>query len=102
MVQQLYSDLPLLATLVFVTLALVVLIYPTTYAKPPPDEKCRVVLLVLGDIGRSPRMQYHALSLARNGFGVDIVGYNGSCLLLLMAFLTIALSLSSEEAETNS
>lgn len=81
--QILESDLPLIASLLFITLALIVLIYPTTYARPPPGEKCRVVLLVLGDIGRSPRMQYHALSLARNGFGVDIVGYNGSWLILL-------------------
>ncbi|KAJ3052463.1 mannosyltransferase [Rhizophlyctis rosea] len=41
-------------------------------------EMPRVTLLVLGDIGRSPRMQYHALSLARNGFAVDIVAYEGT------------------------
>ncbi|XP_071797701.1 chitobiosyldiphosphodolichol beta-mannosyltransferase-like [Asterias amurensis] len=38
----------------------------------------RACLLVLGDIGRSPRMQYHALSLATEGFDVEIVGYGGS------------------------
>ncbi|KAF8475608.1 glycosyl transferases group 1-domain-containing protein [Kalaharituber pfeilii] len=38
----------------------------------------RVVVLVLGDIGRSPRMQYHALSIVRNGGKVDLVGYNES------------------------
>ncbi|XP_019887284.1 chitobiosyldiphosphodolichol beta-mannosyltransferase [Ooceraea biroi] len=37
-----------------------------------------VCVLVLGDIGRSPRMQYHAVSFAREGFTVDIVGYPGS------------------------
>ena len=37
----------------------------------------RVTLVVLGDIGRSPRMQYHALSFAREGFDVDFVGYGG-------------------------
>jgi len=37
-----------------------------------------VCVLVLGDIGRSPRMQYHAISFAREGFTVDIVGYPGS------------------------
>ena len=37
----------------------------------------RACLLVLGDIGRSPRMQYHALSLATEGFDVEIVGYGG-------------------------
>lgn len=34
-----------------------------------------VCVVVLGDIGRSPRMQYHSLSLAKNGHKVDIVGY---------------------------
>jgi beta-1,4-mannosyltransferase len=29
-------------------------------------------------VGRSPRMQYHALSLAKEGYSVDIVGYSGS------------------------
>ncbi|XP_071948728.1 chitobiosyldiphosphodolichol beta-mannosyltransferase-like [Antedon mediterranea] len=35
-------------------------------------------IIVLGDIGRSPRMQYHALSFAKLKFDVDIVGYGGS------------------------
>ncbi|XP_017260924.2 chitobiosyldiphosphodolichol beta-mannosyltransferase, partial [Kryptolebias marmoratus] len=34
-----------------------------------------VCVLVLGDIGRSPRMQYHALSLSRHGFLVTFVGF---------------------------
>ncbi|XP_023328715.1 chitobiosyldiphosphodolichol beta-mannosyltransferase [Eurytemora carolleeae] len=38
----------------------------------------RVGVVVLGDIGRSPRMCYHALSLAEAGFQVDLVGYAGS------------------------
>ncbi|KAJ1974198.1 mannosyltransferase [Dimargaris xerosporica] len=38
----------------------------------------RVCVLVLGDIGRSPRMQNHALALAENGFEVDLVGYQGA------------------------
>ncbi|KAF4518918.1 hypothetical protein B566_EDAN006756, partial [Ephemera danica] len=38
----------------------------------------RACVVVLGDIGRSPRMQYHSLSLAKEGFNVDIVGYKGS------------------------
>uniref|UniRef100_A0A3B4ZFQ0 Chitobiosyldiphosphodolichol beta-mannosyltransferase n=1 Tax=Stegastes partitus TaxID=144197 RepID=A0A3B4ZFQ0_9TELE len=35
----------------------------------------RVCVLVLGDIGRSPRMQYHALSLSRHGYQVTFVGF---------------------------
>ncbi|KAJ8713747.1 hypothetical protein PYW07_014117 [Mythimna separata] len=38
-------------------------------------EKKVVKVVVLGDIGRSPRMQYHALSLANNGLEVNIIGY---------------------------
>ncbi|XP_008471273.1 chitobiosyldiphosphodolichol beta-mannosyltransferase [Diaphorina citri] len=41
-------------------------------------DKKKVCIVVLGDIGRSPRMQYHALSLAKEGFSVDLVGYAGS------------------------
>ncbi|KAM9391635.1 chitobiosyldiphosphodolichol beta-mannosyltransferase [Pholidichthys leucotaenia] len=36
----------------------------------------RVCVLVLGDIGRSPRMQYHALSLSRHGYLVTFVGFS--------------------------
>ncbi|XP_047427986.1 chitobiosyldiphosphodolichol beta-mannosyltransferase [Mugil cephalus] len=35
----------------------------------------RVCVLVLGDIGRSPRMQYHSLSLSRHGYHVTFVGF---------------------------
>ncbi|KAH0565424.1 hypothetical protein GP486_001177 [Trichoglossum hirsutum] len=37
-----------------------------------------VQVLVLGDIGRSPRMQYHAISIAKNGGQVDLIGYQES------------------------
>lgn len=33
---------------------------------------------MIGDIGRSPRMCYHALSLADHKFNVQIVGYTDS------------------------
>ncbi|KAL4659040.1 chitobiosyldiphosphodolichol beta-mannosyltransferase [Arapaima gigas] len=38
----------------------------------------RACVLVLGDIGRSPRMQYHAASLARHGYSVSFVGHLGT------------------------
>jgi beta-1,4-mannosyltransferase len=38
----------------------------------------RVTIAVLGDLGRSPRMQYHALALAAREVQVDLVGYRGS------------------------
>src|SRR5262245_26643655 len=37
----------------------------------------RATLLVVGDLGRSPRMQYHARALAADGVDVDLVGYEG-------------------------
>ena len=41
--------------------------------------KRRTALVVLGDFGRSPRMQYHALSLARDADrAVDVVCYSGT------------------------
>ncbi|KAM7387483.1 hypothetical protein PAMA_009887 [Pampus argenteus] len=35
----------------------------------------RVCVLVLGDIGRSPRMQYHVLSLSKHRYYVTLVGF---------------------------
>jgi beta-1,4-mannosyltransferase len=36
-----------------------------------------VQVVVLGDIGRSPRMQYHALSISKHGGKVFLIGYQG-------------------------
>lgn len=36
-----------------------------------------VQVLVLGDIGRSPRMQYHSRSFANHGVDVELIGYTG-------------------------
>lgn len=45
--------------------------------RDPADKTCSVQVLVLGDIGRSPRMQYHALSIAKHGGRVQLIGYLG-------------------------
>ena len=37
-----------------------------------------VSVVVLGDIGRSPRMQYHTVAMAQFGFQVDLVGFAGA------------------------
>jgi len=37
----------------------------------------RVAIIVLGDFGRSPRMQYHALALAEEGAAVNVIAYEG-------------------------
>ena len=41
------------------------------------ETEIRVQVVVLGDVGRSPRIQYHALSIAKNGGLVDLIGYKG-------------------------
>lgn len=63
----------------------IILLAPSRYTPQPASEKdgpenpkTTVQILVLGDIGRSPRMQYHALSVARGGGQVDIIGYHGA------------------------
>jgi len=38
----------------------------------------RVAVIVLGDLGRSPRMQYHARALAAAGAEVDLIGEAGT------------------------
>ena len=50
--------------------------YPKKDAKPD-EKRVSVQVLVLGDLGRSPRMTYHALSIAKHGGRVDLIGYLG-------------------------
>lgn len=38
----------------------------------------RTAVIVIGDLGRSPRMQYHALSIAAAGGEVDLIGLEGA------------------------
>jgi beta-1,4-mannosyltransferase len=40
----------------------------------------RAVVVSLSDLGRSPRMQYHAHALAASGVDVDLVGFEGTAL----------------------
>ena len=40
-----------------------------------------VVVIVMGDVGRSPRMQYHAQSLLQEGYSVSLIGYSGEKLI---------------------
>ena len=68
-------------------LTLLILLLPSQYEPKHGQErspgsalsqaKASAQILVLGDIGRSPRMQYHALSIAKHGGQVDIIGYHG-------------------------
>ncbi|KAJ6569579.1 mannosyltransferase [Mycena capillaripes] len=52
------------------------------FLKPRNQHSLRsVAIVVLGDIGRSPRMMYHAESFLDNDFFTDIIGYGGSKLI---------------------
>jgi beta-1,4-mannosyltransferase len=44
-------------------------------------RRLHVAVIVLGDVGRSPRMQYHTRSLLEGGNFVSIVGYSGEDLI---------------------
>lgn len=52
------------------------LLFPSRY-RPAAKRHVTAQVLVLGDIGRSPRMQYHALSIAKHGGTVELIGYHG-------------------------
>lgn len=64
-------------------LTAVILLLPSQYKskqrlnQPDGQQRSTFQILVLGDVGRSPRMQYHALSIAKHGGRVCIIGYNG-------------------------
>ncbi|XP_056609235.1 chitobiosyldiphosphodolichol beta-mannosyltransferase isoform X1 [Triplophysa dalaica] len=60
--------------------AVVVLIFILASGLKGRDEfaHLNVCVLVLGDIGRSPRMQYQALSLSRHGYNVTFIGFLGT------------------------
>jgi beta-1,4-mannosyltransferase len=67
-----------------------------------PEEDHRVkhaVVIVLGDIGRSPRMQYHTLSLLEDGHFVTLIGYAGEG---LIPPLEMVLTHSSDDASSSS
>lgn len=74
--------LPLLV-LFSTVISLCMFLLPSQYrneSKAPVRDgkgRPRFQILVLGDIGRSPRMQYHALSIARHGGLVDLIGFQG-------------------------
>lgn len=77
-----------LALNVFIALSTLLTIFlatlPARYVKiNHASLKKAVQIVVLGDIGRSPRMQYHALSIAKHGVKVFLIGYQGIYLYLL-------------------
>ncbi|EPQ64753.1 Bgt-1150 [Blumeria graminis f. sp. tritici] len=73
------------ALIVSTTITVLFLLAPSRYVHQSHHRASRkassntpeisVQVLVLGDIGRSPRMQYHAMSIAKHGGQVEIIGY---------------------------
>jgi beta-1,4-mannosyltransferase len=58
--------------------ALLVFLVVDVFQKVRQTPKLRsVAILVLGDVGRSPRMMYHAESFAKLGFDTYLIGYKG-------------------------
>lgn len=45
-----------------------------------PARRKTSAVLVLGDVGRSPRMMYHTESLAKLGWETSLIGYRGELL----------------------
>ncbi|KKF93218.1 Chitobiosyldiphosphodolichol beta-mannosyltransferase [Ceratocystis platani] len=58
-----------------ITWAVFKLAAPSTYKSAGHAADEHVQVIVMGDIGRSPRMQYHAISFAKHGYNVDLIGY---------------------------
>ncbi|CEQ42395.1 SPOSA6832_04199, partial [Sporobolomyces salmonicolor] len=55
-----------------------VLLWRRVQSSRPSSSAKSVALVVLGDIGRSPRMLYHAQSFVEHGYTTHIVAYRGS------------------------
>ncbi|KIV94790.1 hypothetical protein PV10_02522 [Exophiala mesophila] len=65
----------LLTVLVLISTLFTIFLLLLPSQRDPSEKICSVQVLVLGDIGRSPRMQYHALSIAKHGGQVQLIGY---------------------------
>lgn len=62
---------------VFILAATALFVYQVLWGTKKTPEYRSVAILVLGDIGRSPRMMYHAQSFAGNNFQTYIIAYQG-------------------------
>ncbi|ODQ67420.1 Chitobiosyldiphosphodolichol beta-mannosyltransferase [Nadsonia fulvescens var. elongata DSM 6958] len=67
-----------LILLYFLIPACLYLLVPESPTQEDLNRRQHAVVLVLGDLGRSPRMLYHALSLAKGDVRVTLCGYEGS------------------------
>lgn len=70
------SSLWMDAVVALSTLAIILLLLrPTRHIGS--SKQVSVQVLVLGDIARSPRMRYHATSIAEHGGRVELIGFLG-------------------------
>ncbi|KIJ45070.1 glycosyltransferase family 33 protein [Sphaerobolus stellatus SS14] len=61
------------------TVAAILLVATTLHVRSDVSPLHRsVAVVVLGDVGRSPRIMYHAQSFASNDFETYVIGYKGS------------------------
>lgn len=68
----------LLSSIALLFLFLYVALYRAPFITRRTSLGRSAVVVVLGDVGRSPRMCYHIESLADEGWKVSVVGYGGS------------------------
>ena len=77
---------------VYLSIPLVLYVFQR-FAEPSDDllhRRKRTIVLVLGDLARSPRMLNHARSLAQGGLDVDLCGYDGMLTLFYFPFQQFA------------
>jgi hypothetical protein len=67
-----------LTLLVVLSTVITLVLFFAPSQRDQDDKTCSVQVVVLGDLGRSPRMQYHAVSIASHGGHVQLVGYLGT------------------------
>lgn len=75
MAAQLTAGVFLVAVYLLIPLCLY-LFAPKGRSQGDLNRRARAIVLVLGDLGRSPRMMYHARSLAKGNVEVDLCGYD--------------------------
>jgi hypothetical protein len=71
-------SIQLLLTAAFIILLYRIIRISKNDARAGGPEYRSVAILVLGDIGRSPRMMYHAQSFASLNFQTYIIAYKGA------------------------
>lgn len=69
---------PLAIALGCISATYVIISFLLWYLQPKSRPEHKAAVVVLGDLGHSPRMCFHALSIANVGCPVDLIGYRES------------------------